>query len=286
MFSSRYFAPEVFNGLLYSERADIWALGITMYFMLTATLPWGDAITKDQIRRKIETMSTTEILSPLRDNSKFNVSSSAINVMECCLQHQLENRWSVQAIRCHPWCELGCEGKEKQRRKKHLQRSPYVDSELPSMSITVQKTISSDDLISEGPVSVDGPSSAEISHGRVEESNEAKLENIQDHPQDDSFVTRRRTPKLPAVVRKSLSQVVDNSVPKPSPVNSIKRSGSLPLLGWWVDISEVRKNPSVGFPVASIFKDRHKVSLEDVPGGSHQAFFVNCRLAPSVHENP
>ncbi len=44
-----YKAPEMFNGGGYDEQVDIWALGVTIFKLVTKTTPFEDAYTKDTI---------------------------------------------------------------------------------------------------------------------------------------------------------------------------------------------------------------------------------------------
>ena len=46
-----YMAPEIYSKCRYSEKSDVWALGIILYEMLTGKTPDEGLSTKDYFRR-------------------------------------------------------------------------------------------------------------------------------------------------------------------------------------------------------------------------------------------
>eukprot|EP01002_Notosolenus_urceolatus_P002479 NODE_1651_length_1342_cov_19.580046_g1368_i0.p1 GENE.NODE_1651_length_1342_cov_19.580046_g1368_i0~~NODE_1651_length_1342_cov_19.580046_g1368_i0.p1 ORF type:complete len:345 (+),score=85.84 NODE_1651_length_1342_cov_19.580046_g1368_i0:27-1037(+) len=51
--SLAYLSPEVISGGIYSESSDVWALGVTLFFMATQSLPFGNVLSprlKDNIK--------------------------------------------------------------------------------------------------------------------------------------------------------------------------------------------------------------------------------------------
>lgn len=54
--SPAYMSPEAYNNSIYSEKSDIWALGIVFHEMLTGTIPIMRTNDVDEYFRYLKTM--------------------------------------------------------------------------------------------------------------------------------------------------------------------------------------------------------------------------------------
>jgi len=77
----QYMSPQILSDLHYTEKTDIWSLGIILYEMLFGRVPW-DASTKDvdSLVKYIRNSSAV----PIPEAPK--VSKSTINLIECMLK--------------------------------------------------------------------------------------------------------------------------------------------------------------------------------------------------------
>ncbi|KAJ4311480.1 hypothetical protein N0V94_007921 [Neodidymelliopsis sp. IMI 364377] len=98
--SLQYAAPELFDAsgsVLFSPAADIWAFGVVLYALLTATLPFNeglDAKTTTKILRGEWDQELVRTAEALQDGD----AEDALDLLKGCLEMDLEHRWSVSDI--------------------------------------------------------------------------------------------------------------------------------------------------------------------------------------------
>jgi serine/threonine protein kinase len=60
--SPAYMSPEAYNDSQYSDKSDVWALGIVLHEMLTGTIPLMRTADVDEYFNYLRTMKTAEII--------------------------------------------------------------------------------------------------------------------------------------------------------------------------------------------------------------------------------
>ncbi|KAJ4290333.1 hypothetical protein N0V90_010549 [Kalmusia sp. IMI 367209] len=106
--SLQYAAPELFSAgaSVFSPAADVWAFGVVVYALLTATLPFHeglDAKTAAKIQNgeyDIDVIRKSEAL-------QSDGADDAIALVKGCLELDAERRWTVHDILGCPWL-AGC----------------------------------------------------------------------------------------------------------------------------------------------------------------------------------
>lgn len=89
-------APEVLKGK-YTEKADMWSLGVVAYILLTLELPfWGR--TRDQIAKRIEKQQVS-----YSDSSWSHISEEAKSFVKSLLDKNQNTRKSADQARRDPW---------------------------------------------------------------------------------------------------------------------------------------------------------------------------------------
>ena len=118
--TSYYLAPEVIEGT-YSEKCDVWSVGVIMYILLTGEPPFNGATDQDVVDSiKVGQFS-------LEGEQWEHVSDEAKQLLTQLLTRE-ENRLTAQEAFHHPWFEL-CkaieeEGEEPDRAKEqHIHRA-------------------------------------------------------------------------------------------------------------------------------------------------------------------
>mmetsp|Transcript_150857 Transcript_150857/g.266796 ORF Transcript_150857/g.266796 Transcript_150857/m.266796 type:complete len:460 (-) Transcript_150857:33-1412(-) len=102
-----YSAPELRFGLLWNERVDIWAFGLSVYFMLRKTLPFDNR--EPQVAESLSKHS-------LPDISWKGISDSMRNFILQCLTVNMHDRLPAMALLLHPiirmrsGIKLACQG--------------------------------------------------------------------------------------------------------------------------------------------------------------------------------
>lgn len=93
--SLSYMAPENFSNKV-CAKSDVWALGITMYGLITGHYPYPDYSNllfkhwiKNNIRYKIKTP----------------ISPEALSFINCCLEYDINKRFSVSELLEHPFIQ-------------------------------------------------------------------------------------------------------------------------------------------------------------------------------------
>lgn len=101
-----YLAPEVLmtNGISgYSQKVDIWSLGIILYAMLSGNLPFEqEQVNSFYVRRNNESQEFYQVVK--FPQSQWNhITPDAKDLIRCLLQLHPENRPSASEIFDHPW---------------------------------------------------------------------------------------------------------------------------------------------------------------------------------------
>lgn len=98
--SLQYAAPELFNAsgpVLFSPAADIWAYGIVLYALLTATLPFNEGLDSKTTMKILKGEWDQELVrtaEALQDGDM----EDALTLLKGCLQKDVEQRWTVSDI--------------------------------------------------------------------------------------------------------------------------------------------------------------------------------------------
>jgi serine/threonine protein kinase len=98
--SLQYAAPELFNAsgaVVFSPAADIWAYGVVLYALLTATLPFNeglDAKTTTKILKGDWDQDLVRTAEALQDGG----AEDALTLLKGCLEMDVERRWTVSDI--------------------------------------------------------------------------------------------------------------------------------------------------------------------------------------------
>jgi hypothetical protein len=97
--SLQYAAPELFNasGPVFSPAADIWAFGVCVFALLTATLPFNEGLdvkTIDKIRNGAWNEEVVRNAEAVKDGG----ADDAIALLKGCIELDVEKRWSVHEI--------------------------------------------------------------------------------------------------------------------------------------------------------------------------------------------
>lgn len=97
--SLQYAAPELFDapGPVFSPAADIWAFGVVLYALLTATLPFNEGLdikTTQKIREGRWDEETVRNAESLKEGGV----DDALALLRGCLELDVEKRWSIHDI--------------------------------------------------------------------------------------------------------------------------------------------------------------------------------------------
>lgn len=96
--SPLYMAPEVLNHLEYSEKADLWSLGMIMYEMLYGTHPYHNVRTPHQLITKINQSGSIRL-----GNNNRKVSKCAKSLLRSLLQKDVDMRMTWMDLFTHEW---------------------------------------------------------------------------------------------------------------------------------------------------------------------------------------
>jgi hypothetical protein len=95
-----YMAPEVLMGKEYNFSADVWAIGVIAYLLLTGYLPFDDEQEDKEVIRKTLFESI-----PFYNDSWKNISSKAKDFIKKILKKDKEERITIEGILSDPWFE-------------------------------------------------------------------------------------------------------------------------------------------------------------------------------------
>lgn len=102
-----FVAPEVLIRKPYNKEVDIWSIGVTLYYMLTGTLPFDDDDDNEELIAKKIVFSKLQFY----DKKWKKVSDLCHDFIEKCLVKEPEKRVTTTELLAHPWIEKFCEGK-------------------------------------------------------------------------------------------------------------------------------------------------------------------------------
>lgn len=86
----RYMAPEVYRGEIYNLKADVYSLGLVIYFIYTGSKPFVDY--------------TTTTMDTYFNSSEFIFSTSKIknkqirHLVNMCINRNVEDRWNIETL--------------------------------------------------------------------------------------------------------------------------------------------------------------------------------------------
>lgn len=107
--SLQYAAPELFTayGPVFSPAADIWAFGVVLYALLTATLPFNDGIDIKTTERILKGDWNEDLIrnAPAAQDGDVD---DILDLVRGCLEMDVEKRWTVHDVLDCPWLQ-GCE---------------------------------------------------------------------------------------------------------------------------------------------------------------------------------
>jgi serine/threonine protein kinase len=131
--SLQYAAPELFDakGPVFSLAADIWAFGVILYTLLTASLPFNEGLdikTTKKIREGSWDKEAIRNAEAVADGGIDDV----LALLRGCLELDVERRWSIQDILQCPWLRE-CEDVELVTRKVEQAREIQPAREVESM---------------------------------------------------------------------------------------------------------------------------------------------------------
>lgn len=98
--SLQYAAPELFNAtgaVLFSPSADIWAFGVVLYALLTATLPFNEGLdskTASKIMKGEWDRDLVRTAVALQDGG----AEDALTLLNGCLEMDTEQRWNISEV--------------------------------------------------------------------------------------------------------------------------------------------------------------------------------------------
>ena len=93
-----YIAPEVLSGN-YTEKCDLWSIGVILYIMLCGTPPFDG--TDDQIITKVK-----KGVWEFRGHGWQEVSEEAKDLVKRLMQPNVEQRLTAVEALKHPWIEM------------------------------------------------------------------------------------------------------------------------------------------------------------------------------------
>jgi Ca2+-binding EF-hand superfamily protein len=94
-----FVAPEVLVRKPYNKEVDIWSIGITLYYILTGTLPFDDTEDNEEVIAKKIVFSKLEFY----DKKWKKISDTCMNYVEKTLIKEPEKRWTSKQLLNHEW---------------------------------------------------------------------------------------------------------------------------------------------------------------------------------------
>ena len=94
-----FVAPEVLIRKPYNKEVDIWSIGITLYYMLTGTLPFDDENDNEEVIAKKIVFSKLQF----HDKKWKKISELCMDFIDKCLIKEPEKRATTSELLKHPW---------------------------------------------------------------------------------------------------------------------------------------------------------------------------------------
>jgi aurora kinase len=128
--TTEYMSPEMLKGEKYTEKVDVWAMGILMFELLTGDIPFEKRATK---HKKYKDKRNNQLFEKQVINKEIKypdtLSTDAIDMMKKMLMKDPSKRISANDVLCHPWL-----------RKQSLDTPPVVEiAEEASEKIVVDE---------------------------------------------------------------------------------------------------------------------------------------------------
>lgn len=96
-----YMAPELIRHQKYTEKVDVWSLGIIAYQLLSGKTPFDGK----NIKKINQNIIYKELTFP--DKQWANISDNAKDFITQCLDRDQKTRPSIEHLFDHPWiCEI------------------------------------------------------------------------------------------------------------------------------------------------------------------------------------
>ncbi|KAJ8309428.1 hypothetical protein KUTeg_014302 [Tegillarca granosa] len=132
--SAAYAAPEILQGTPYHVPLhDIWSMGVVLYIMVCASMPYDDSnikkMVKDQLERKVAFSKTK------------NISDNCKDLIHKILEVNVKKRLPITSMLEHPWLQVSSHEKKLDRHD-HSQRLgllPNLAEPNPGSSSKTQK---------------------------------------------------------------------------------------------------------------------------------------------------
>lgn len=102
----RYMSPEHLNRWKqgYGAPSDIWAMGVSLYVMLTGMYPFGNFASPKDTNSVFEAIQSTDVSYPT------GMSEDAKDLLHKLLMKEEQDRLDIAAIKAHPWmCKVDWE---------------------------------------------------------------------------------------------------------------------------------------------------------------------------------
>lgn len=90
-------APEIFENGKYTNKCDIWSLGVIFYQLLCGTVPFLPK--RGGIEELVQLVKNAKLEFP----KDIQLSAEARDLVSKCLEKNPEKRASAAQLRSHPW---------------------------------------------------------------------------------------------------------------------------------------------------------------------------------------
>lgn len=94
-----FVAPEVLVRKPYNKEVDIWSIGVTLYYMLTGTLPFDDENDNEEVIAKKIVFSKLQFY----DKKWKKISDQCTDFIDKCLIKEPEKRYPINELLKHTW---------------------------------------------------------------------------------------------------------------------------------------------------------------------------------------
>jgi serine/threonine protein kinase len=96
-----FVAPEVLIRKPYNKEVDIWSIGVSLYYMLTGTLPFDDENDNEEVIAKKIVFSKLQFY----DKKWKKISELCMDFIDKCLVKEPEKRAKTEDLIKHPWIQ-------------------------------------------------------------------------------------------------------------------------------------------------------------------------------------